>query len=109
MSPFKTLPYFERTPINCDEFINTWSGKSEVQMFIQHLKFSGSSSEKMALEFIDSLLNSSNRDMLESAFYEYGHMILPKFCRVDDAAKRKYYNSKLKSQTEMMVRTWQLV
>ena len=109
MSPFKTLPYFERTPIDCREFNNIWCNKPEIKRFFKHLRFNGSSSEKMALEFIDSLLNSSNPDMLESAFYEYGHMILPGFCRVDDAAKRKYYNTKLKSQNEMMVRTWQLV
>ena len=109
MSPFKTLPYFERTPIDCREFNNTWCNKPEVKRFFKHLRVNGSSSEKMALEFIDSLLNRCNYDMLESAFYEYGHMILPDTCRVDDAAKRKYYNSKLKSQTEMMVRTWQLV
>lgn len=109
MSPFKTLPYFERTPIDHHEFNNTWSGKSEVQIFFKHLKASGSSDEKMALEFITSLLNSSSSDMYKSAFYEYGHMILPGFCRVDDAAKRKYYNTKLKSQNEMMERTWQLV
>ena len=78
-------------------------------MFFKRLRISGSSSEKMALEFIDSLLNSSNPDMLESAFYEYGHMILPGFCRVDDAAKRKHYNSRLNAQTEMIERTWQLV
>ena len=63
----------------------------------------------MALEFIDHLLNHSNYPMLESAFYEYGHMILPGFCRVDDAAKRKYYNTKLKSQSDMLERTWKLV
>ena len=109
MNPFKTLPYLDRTPIDCHEFRNTWSGKSEVQSFIKFLKDGGSSSEKMALEFIDSLLVGSNPDMLESAFYEYGNMILPRFLRVDDEAKRKYYERKLKNQTEMMERTWQLV
>ena len=63
----------------------------------------------MALEFITSLLNHTNYDMLESAFYEYGDMILPYTCRVDDEAKRKYYERKLNEQTNMMKRTWQLV
>lgn len=107
--PFKFLPYADRTPVNCDEFIQTWCNKSEVKMYFEHLQVNGSSSEKMALEFITSLLNRCNYDMLESAFYEYGHMILPPSCRVNAYSRRRYYEHKLKDQTEMMVRTWQLV
>jgi len=107
--PFKFLPYADRTPVACVEFIQTWCNKSEVKVYFGHLHVNGSSSEKMALVFITSLLNRSNYSMLESAFYEYGHMIMPPSYRVDDVAKRKYYERKLKDQTEMMERTWQLV
>lgn len=107
--PFKFLPYAERTPVNCEEFINTWSNKPEVKMYFEHLKSHGSSSEKMALEFILSLLNGSNYDMLESAFYEYGDMILPYTCRVNAYSLQRYYEYKLKDQTKMMERTWQIV
>ena len=106
---FKYLPYAERTAVNCDEFIEIWSNKSEVKMYFEHLKVNGSSGEKMALELIISLLNSSNYDMLESAFYEYGHMILPYTCRVNAYSKQRYFENKLKDQTEMMRRTWQIV
>ena len=100
-SPMKTV-----TRIDFDRFMylanNTFIFQNGTWDYWGYLESDGSPCEIKALKFIRSLLKGSPDGMIEAAFYEFGHLILPLPYVVDDDAKLEFYQHKAKVQAGRM-------